>query len=269
MGNKVKIVTRLVTPVMAKAMLEKNENNRPISRQVVTMMARDIKSGNWTASTDCIAFDTNGVLINGQHRLSAIIMANTPVELDIKYGVPHDAIIDKGRTRSTGDSLYMRGVLSKELSRQSIMAIAKRYLIILGNERPSDSEVADLILKNSELLLKVVKISGSNGEDLCKTAGARTGIFAALLKGVDIDFMAKFCKVVNTGFPDVSIESTPAIVLAKHLRKTKGGNGQMRMNEECAVTEMAIKDSYNNVQRKRMYQNPTHVYLTKNDAPNT
>ena len=108
--------TKLITPKMAQAFLDKTVDsgivNRKISQKSVNQYAEAMKNGNWKLNGESIAFDENGFLLNGQHRLMACIQANTPFLTDIATNVPRDTFdtFDCGRTRSAGQVLQIANV---------------------------------------------------------------------------------------------------------------------------------------------------------------
>ena len=66
-----------ITPEMAAEFLTNNFiNNRDIKPTAVKRFASMIKRGDWQISCDAIGFDEHGNLINGQHRMSAVVKAN-------------------------------------------------------------------------------------------------------------------------------------------------------------------------------------------------
>ena len=75
-----------MTPKKAKELLEQNINNRPINKTYVNYLVEQIKNKNFIRVGDCISIDKYGELLNGQHRLYAIVLAGIPVKVDIKYG---------------------------------------------------------------------------------------------------------------------------------------------------------------------------------------
>jgi hypothetical protein len=102
-----------ITPEMAKTYLEQNiDSNRKLRTAVVEMMKRDMISGNWRKTHQGIAFDVFGRLIDGQHRLSAIVQAGIPVEMMVTRNLNPDAfaVIDTGSRRILADSLKALGV---------------------------------------------------------------------------------------------------------------------------------------------------------------
>ena len=72
-----------ITPERASQLLAANTTNRPVSKAVVRSFAQAMRRGEWMVTHQGIAFDTRGVLVDGQHRLAAIIEADVPVELTV------------------------------------------------------------------------------------------------------------------------------------------------------------------------------------------
>lgn len=107
-----------ITPQEAKLWLDtKNSRNRPISENAVAKYTQQIKDGNWVDNGQAFIFGTSGQLLNGQHRLLAIVRANKAVEATITYGVDDAAFdtIDDCNTRSLADVLHIKGEASSGL----------------------------------------------------------------------------------------------------------------------------------------------------------
>ena len=54
-------------------------------------MARDIRNGQWMFNAQPICFSRSGRLLNGQHRLSAVLEAGQPIEVLVMRGLPEQA----------------------------------------------------------------------------------------------------------------------------------------------------------------------------------
>lgn len=89
-----------ITPALAKEWLDNfNTVNRVIQKAHIERICRDIENGNWMLNAEPISFHGNPMdpeagpvrLINGQHRLMACVMADTPIELAIAVNVPEEA----------------------------------------------------------------------------------------------------------------------------------------------------------------------------------
>lgn len=100
-----------ITPKKAAEFLEANTANRPLARSVVKGFAEAMTRGDWMVTHQGIAFDSNGVLVDGQHRLAAIIEADIPVEMAIFTEVNAGTfdVLDTGKRRNAGDVLAVQG----------------------------------------------------------------------------------------------------------------------------------------------------------------
>jgi len=126
--NSEQINSRVITKKEAVKFLEKNDKNRKLSRHVVSNYASMINRGEWQLSIDPIAFDTNGRLINGQHRLSALIKSEAE-ELPFYVALNQDpslfSVLDAGKKRGGGDVLSIQG-----FKNPTILASAAKFLTL-------------------------------------------------------------------------------------------------------------------------------------------
>lgn len=102
----------VVTPAEAERLLKGNTRNRNISRQRVNAMAKKIESGGWKLTGQAhIIVGSDGVLLNGQHTLSAIIKSNCPIETVVSRDVDPSAFdaIDTGMKRTAAQVMAMAG----------------------------------------------------------------------------------------------------------------------------------------------------------------
>jgi hypothetical protein len=99
-----------VTPEMAHEFLGYNTHNRPMRHRVIKALAEDMASGNWEEDGQSIKFGRDGALLDGQHRLAAIIKAEVPIRLLVVRNVPNEAQenMDTQARRSFGDVLKLR-----------------------------------------------------------------------------------------------------------------------------------------------------------------
>lgn len=102
----------LITPALAALYLEKNKINRTIRPDAVAAYARDMKSGEWVTSGESIQIDWFDRVIDGQHRLEAIIQSGVTIELLVVRGLDPKAQqrIDSGIVRAYADQLKMANV---------------------------------------------------------------------------------------------------------------------------------------------------------------
>jgi hypothetical protein len=92
-----------ITPQMAKEMLVGNTANRHKRRWWVEAMANAMKRGEWITTHQGIAFTASGRLLDGQHRLEAIISRGEGVWMLVTTGIAEEAfkVIDNGITQQS------------------------------------------------------------------------------------------------------------------------------------------------------------------------
>jgi hypothetical protein len=100
-----------ISPQRAGELLGANTSNRPLSKPVVRAFAEAMRRGEWVVTHQGIAFDVNGVLIDGQHRLAAIVEADLPVEMTVFTEVAEGTfdVLDTGKRRNAADVLAIEG----------------------------------------------------------------------------------------------------------------------------------------------------------------
>lgn len=128
---KAEVIT--ITPELASNMLMMNKTNRSINKDRVLFYKKIIEKGDWMLNGESIKFSINGDLIDGQHRLNAIISAKRPIETLVISGLDHDAFktIDTGKTRSAGDTFRVEGVKNGV---QIAAGIIKYLILAMGNK---------------------------------------------------------------------------------------------------------------------------------------
>lgn len=104
--------TIMLTPARAAELLEHNKLNRPISDSHVSRLERQIVLGKWRFNGDTIKISTEGDVLDGQHRLWAVMGAKKPIDTIVVTGIHRDAFatIDTLRKpRSGADVLALNG----------------------------------------------------------------------------------------------------------------------------------------------------------------
>lgn len=105
---KTEVVT--ITPNQAQQIIETaNIDNRRIRENNVKWLSEQMIKNEWMLTHQGIAFSENGKLLDGQHRLLAVIKANKPVSFMVTSGLPEDSfkVIDCGERRSLADLTHI------------------------------------------------------------------------------------------------------------------------------------------------------------------
>lgn len=145
-----------VTPELAREWLGRNKHNRPIRKTTVDNYARDMRSGKWALNGEAIKFAVDGLLLDGQHRLTAVALAEIAVPMLVITGLSNDTqtTMDAGVKRTTGDALGLGG----EKNAQVLAAVLKKIWMwqqgdykFAGNYTPTTAECAALLAYRPEI----------------------------------------------------------------------------------------------------------------------
>lgn len=113
MANIITATVKNVTPEMAAAWLAENlGNQRALQRPRVEKYKAEMLEGDWLITGEPLIFDTEGKLLNGQHRLTSSSEAKITLRNQvIVNGVDRDAFraMDTGAPRLAADVLTIAG----------------------------------------------------------------------------------------------------------------------------------------------------------------
>lgn len=164
------ITVETITPDKAQEILDTQRKNRKLNRTWMAILARRMREGHFDQNGDTIVIDEEGHLIDGQHRLHAVIESETTQSMIIVRDVVAKAqhSIDTGKKRSASDVLSMEGFYWPAL----MASISK--IVILYDKRElngqihirgvSNSEVLTFARRNQEALLEAMHKWGSRGQ---------------------------------------------------------------------------------------------------------
>jgi hypothetical protein len=129
-----------VTPGLAKEWLVANIGNRPIRAGHVQTLGEEMRGGHWKATHQGIAFSQSGRLLDGQHRLAAIIATGWPCEMMVFVNLADDVFgaLDRGKRRTHADLLHDDPRIVEPCT------WIARVLRYPDRRSPSPSEVADI-----------------------------------------------------------------------------------------------------------------------------
>ena len=107
--RRVRVSIERIGPVEAREYLQCNTKNRPLNKRHELRLRDIMARGEWYLNGETIIFSAEGVLLNGQHRLHAIINSGVTVDVLVVLGIDAEAFrtLDGGRSRTTGDVLAM------------------------------------------------------------------------------------------------------------------------------------------------------------------
>lgn len=124
----------IVTPEIARDLLDRNINNRKLNKRRVDNMANAMLRNEWQYNGDTIRISKSGRLLDGQHRLSAIEQSGISQKYIIVDGLDDDVFttIDIGSARDAGQMLAIAG----EKNTTALAAVTKMALVYASTGRP-------------------------------------------------------------------------------------------------------------------------------------
>lgn len=143
-----------ITPQIADAWLKRrNKGNRHVSPDVVKRYAESMREKRWMLTHQGMAFDENGNLVDGQHRLRACVESGVTIQTRMTVGVPREtfAVTDTGRRRHASQLIDVR--------HRTTVAAAARILSYITGAVPPDTSVHGHVVPNkvdNDVLLSVV-----------------------------------------------------------------------------------------------------------------
>lgn len=239
-----------ITPEKAKEWLKANPNNRTIKMRDVSSLMDSIRTGHFKTTHQGIAFDEEGNLVDGQHRLTAIALSEIPVYMWVCRGMPRDTMteVDKGRGRTKTDRDTVVGKYDDNpvLRGTNTIGMIRMFIEFGGHRQGSkvnDWEIDACIEKWEDIITEIARVSK-------EPAGADGTIKAATLA-------AAVC-----GEPVEDIKRFYDVFLRGKTENTFGCNVSAAFNLYRAFTNAKMKGmSINKSKKYNLTQNALYQFL--------
>lgn len=100
-----------IGPEKAQEYIDTTSRNRPTNAKKVEELTRYMRDGLWRFDGAPVRFDRDGHMIDGKHRMTAVVESGVESEFFVVRGLDPDSIftIDTGRKRSLADHMSMMG----------------------------------------------------------------------------------------------------------------------------------------------------------------
>lgn len=150
--NNVYAKVETITPFMAAEYLTMNKANRPLNKNTVDRYAEEMRKGHWKVNDGAICFTKSGMMINGQHRLHAIIQYGKPVDTLVVRNLDEDvfATIDSGRKRTASGVFSLSGVKNSYSKSAAVNKYMRMHLNL--SMATTTSLAACKLISNADLL---------------------------------------------------------------------------------------------------------------------
>ena len=154
MADKMTIKKERITPEIATQILATNiDRNRPVNVSRVGMYEHDMLTGKWVDNGETIKIDSEGRLVDGQHRLRAIERSGVPLWLWVARGVSPDAFetVDVGLTRTPRQLFNMSGDALKHYKTAPAIA-GFAFRVFVGVSKATQSQLGEFVEANRSTL---------------------------------------------------------------------------------------------------------------------
>lgn len=236
--------TVVVDPATAARWLaEKNTKNRNITLARVDGYARIMIAGQWRADTgEPILFAQNGTLIDGQHRLAAVVKADRPVSMLVLRGCANDSfeIIGQARPRSGRDVFSINGEKNTHLLASTTRLVSLYLSGLLSatgrGSRVSNESLLQTLRKNPDIRTSVDYYITTPAHDTHLIPSSIAAFLHWKISKLSKDTANSFVRIAALGTQD-----TESIMFALHRRLLESSTSRTRKLTANAVLALCIK----------------------------
>lgn len=151
----------------AQRLLETNNDNRQYNERHVGFLANQMQTGKWKFTADPIRVSKSGKLLDGQHRLMALIKADKEFDFLVIKDLEDNIfdVLDTGKIRSAGDVLSINKVTKANKAAsivKFVIAFQKGAYSVAGGGDGSkrayiaNSDILKFARKHSDNLTEVI-----------------------------------------------------------------------------------------------------------------
>lgn len=214
----------MIGPQEATELLKRNTKNRKISGLKIAKLSIEMSADEWFATATGIGIDTDGVLTNGQHTLSAIVKSGKTVPVLVVCGLLPISREkeDRGKSRSLFDNFFLSGECGnrKEVEVATFLAKWPGQIGSGGSSGPADSEVKASLEAHRDSIRAITPLFGSNRRGLSQAGVRGALVLAHEIHGQKaIDFANRFLSDLHDRADD------PAFRLRKVLLGEASSHG--------------------------------------------
>lgn len=233
MSTEIRHYRERITPQMAKDWLARNTKNRALRPNLVDHLAKVILFGEWQVNGDAIRFDTNGKLLDGQHRLQAIVAADKAVESFVIEGLPPKTqeTMDMGRKRQISDVLSLRGE-SQPIHLAAVITMMWKFengrMWHGNNSRPTLGQALKVLDEHPELRDAIRH--GSNFHNKVQIPTTVIATSWALFNAIDETDCRDFWTAVTTSFHldgTPHMADSPTYALQRYAQRNATGRNRV------------------------------------------
>lgn len=212
-----------ITPEQASTILvENNSRNRKLSPARVDQLALAMSRGEWILNGESLKFNNDGTLLDGQHRLAAVVKSGEPQQFLVIRGLDHEAqdTIDIGRARTFSDVLAIDGEnyhLNLAAAVRALWAYERNGVPMahVMYRQPTPSQLRETLERHPELRLSIN--AGGTTTNVFALSRSQVMVLHYIMSRIDQDMADEFWHKVYSGIG--LTQEDPAYVLRERLMR--------------------------------------------------
>ena len=250
-----------VTPEMAKRLLRNcNKANRRLNKEHWMRLKHDMEISHWYNDVDYIAFNKDGVLVNGQHRLKALSESEIDhIALKFDFDAEQHVSMDTGRTRKWNDQVTIASKFGQKLPSDEWRKVVTMGVKLFDKSGlvMTNTGILEVINRN-ESSIAAAEADGLFDLGKVNSAATKAALLWAYMSGVDKALLKHFADVLRTG---ITREQTdiPAVRLRDELLGLRG-NGNAVNLRRAALTQQTVANTVAGYVTNRLPSNPQMCY---------
>jgi hypothetical protein len=256
-----------VGPELAERWLSGNIHNRKLNNARVDRMVRDMKAGRWHLTHQGVAFDPGSVLIDGQHRLWAVVLSGLTVRMRVFFNEPAENLeyIDTGTPRSDADVLTLTGRVGT-VDKGRLAALRTLVWGLKPCTRLTVSEEADLLARHRAALDFALENLSPSSHVRGVATGTTRGVVARAYYTADVAALTHFCDVLRTGM-GAGDRDKPIVMLRDFLVNTRRAhNKPQALREHYGKIERALAAFLEGRPLVKLYSSTTELFPLPGEA---
>lgn len=227
-----------ITPDVARLLLSKNDSNRPVRGSRVDHYAEQMKSGKWLFNGDAIRVAEDGTLLDGQHRLMAVVKSGATIKALLITGLDNEVFktIDQGAKRTPGDIFSLKGIpnaTNVAASCNLLLRWHNKNIHWASSVPAAPDELLQTYMIDPEGVQAGARLAHRSGLKKL-VAPAITSFFYVVMKRDRSEGIARqFLEELDSGI--VSYKDSPVYVLRERLQDNRASTRKMRRPEIVAL----------------------------------
>jgi len=256
-----------VTPKMAADWLDKfNGNNRNLRQGKVKQHAADMSNGRWLLTHQGLAFDEDGWIVSGQHRLRGVVASGKTVKFVVFINCPKEerAVIDQTASRSARDVASLAYGDDVSALALAVCRTMKYGVKIRGNTQMTPQETYAFLQEHRTAIDYVLKLVTRKVVGI--TSASVLGPVCRAYYKMTREAIKEFMAVLIDGM-SVRVEDRPVILLRNWLLENKDSLSNTAGRAKAyARTEAALQAFMEDESPVRLHEPREELFPIAGDA---